>query len=233
MADTKISDLTALTGADAATTDVFPVVDVDANTTKKMTRAEMFLNTPPITVAGTLSATDNVTVTKSTNAPLQYEVVNLNTGNSVTSGFKTTVNGTNTTGSFFSWGSGIGTSTLWLTALGTRILADSGMTGGLALAAREASASIRFFAGGIADANQVGVFSSTALTLGTGVNLVMASATTVRLGGYTVATLPAAGTAGRTAYVTDATAPTYLGALTGGGAVVCPVFDNGVAWVSA
>lgn len=75
--------------------------------------------------------------------------------------------------------------------------------------------------------------SSTALTLGTGVDLVMASATTVRLGGYTVATLPAAGTAGRTAYVTDATAPTYLGALTGGGAVVCPVFDNGVAWVSA
>ena len=46
----------------------------------------------------------------------------------------------------------------------------------------------------------------------------MASATTVRLGGYTVATLPAAGTAGRTAYVTDATAPTYLGELTGGGA---------------
>jgi hypothetical protein len=75
--------------------------------------------------------------------------------------------------------------------------------------------------------------TSTDLTLGTGVNLVMASATTMKLGGYTVATLPAAGTAGRTAYVTDATAPTYLGALTGGGAVVCPVFDNGVAWVSA
>jgi hypothetical protein len=50
---------------------------------------------------------------------------------------------------------------------------------------------------------------------------------------YTVATLPAAGSAGRRAYVTDATAPTFLGALTGGGAVVCPVFDNGTAWVSA
>lgn len=49
---------------------------------------------------------------------------------------------------------------------------------------------------------------------------------------YTVATLPAAGTAGRRAYVTDATAPTFLGALTGGGAVVCPVFDNGTAWVA-
>lgn len=41
-----------------------------------------------------------------------------------------------------------------------------------------------------------------------------------------------AGTAGRVAYVTDATAPTYLGALVGGGAVVAPVFYNGAAWVS-
>ena len=56
---------------------------------------------------------------------------------------------------------------------------------------------------------------------------------TIRTGGYTVATLPAAGVAGRRAYVTDATLPTYLGALVGGGAVVCPVFDNGTAWVSA
>jgi hypothetical protein len=55
----------------------------------------------------------------------------------------------------------------------------------------------------------------------------------VGTGGYTVATLPAAGTAGRRAYVTDATLPTYLGVLVGGGAVVCPVFDNGTAWVSA
>lgn len=52
-----------------------------------------------------------------------------------------------------------------------------------------------------------------------------------KLTGYTVGTLPA-GTIGDEAYVTDATAPTYLGALTGGGAVVCPVFYNGSAWVS-
>ena len=56
--------------------------------------------------------------------------------------------------------------------------------------------------------------------------------TTITLGGYTVGTLPA-GTIGMKTYVTDATAPTYLGALTGGGAVVCPVFYNGTAWVSA
>lgn len=53
----------------------------------------------------------------------------------------------------------------------------------------------------------------------------------VRLKNYTVATLPT-GTQGDTAYVTDATAPTYLGALTGGGSVVCPVFYNGTSWVS-
>ena len=58
-------------------------------------------------------------------------------------------------------------------------------------------------------------------------------ASTVRTAtAYTVATLPAAGTAGRRAYVTDALAPTFLGTLTGGGAVVTPVFDNGTAWVA-
>ncbi|WP_281225941.1 beta strand repeat-containing protein [Flavobacterium aquiphilum] len=53
----------------------------------------------------------------------------------------------------------------------------------------------------------------------------------VKLKQYTVATLPV-GTQGDTAYVTDATSPTYLGTLTGGGSVKCPVFYNGTAWVS-
>lgn len=64
-------------------------------------------------------------------------------------------------------------------------------------------------------------------------NIVANGATSVIvLKGYTVATLPVAPPTGSTAYVTDATAPTYLGTLTGGGAVVCPVFYNGVVWVS-
>ena len=54
----------------------------------------------------------------------------------------------------------------------------------------------------------------------------------VKLQGYTVATLPTAGVAGRFAYVTDATAPTYRGTLTGGGAAVTLVFDTGAAWIS-
>ena len=50
--------------------------------------------------------------------------------------------------------------------------------------------------------------------------------------GYLVAALPSGVPAGTRAYVTDATAPTFLGALTGGGAVTCPVFYNGSAWVA-
>lgn len=48
---------------------------------------------------------------------------------------------------------------------------------------------------------------------------------------YTVATLPAAGVQGRRAWVTDALAPVFLAAPVGAGAVVCPVFDDGAAWV--
>ena len=62
-------------------------------------------------------------------------------------------------------------------------------------------------------------------TLATGNPLVIST-------GYTVANLPT-GVVGMRAYVTDAVLPTYLGALTGGGAVKCPVFYNGTAWVSA
>jgi len=46
--------------------------------------------------------------------------------------------------------------------------------------------------------------------------------------------LPVASSAlnGARAVVSDATLPTYLGVYVGGGAVVCPVFCNGVAWVT-
>lgn len=66
----------------------------------------------------------------------------------------------------------------------------------------------------------------------------MDSTGTVRIStGYTINSganqLPAAGTAGRYAYVTDqlTTCAAAGAALVGGGSVVCPVFDNGVAWV--
>lgn len=49
-------------------------------------------------------------------------------------------------------------------------------------------------------------------------------------GSYTVATLPA-GTIGMRSMVTDATTPTFMGTLTGGGAVKTPVVHNGTAWI--
>lgn len=75
---------------------------------------------------------------------------------------------------------------------------------------------------------------------GAGIKIVLASSSatlsdltcsTLTTQGYTVATLPAAGTAGRRAHVTDALAPAFLAAVVGGGAVTCPVFDDGSAWV--
>lgn len=65
-----------------------------------------------------------------------------------------------------------------------------------------------------------------------GANPVIDANRLFRLRSYTVSTLPAAGNIGRRAMVSDATAPTYGGALTGSGAVKIPVFDNGAAWVS-
>lgn len=55
---------------------------------------------------------------------------------------------------------------------------------------------------------------------------------TLRLKGYTVATLPA-GTQGDRAYATDLLTPTYGATAVGGGAVVLPVFYDGTNWVCA
>lgn len=55
---------------------------------------------------------------------------------------------------------------------------------------------------------------------------------TARLKGYTVAGLPA-GTTGDTAYVTDASSPTYGATVTGGGSTIIPVFYNGTNWICA
>ncbi|MCL4419955.1 hypothetical protein M1146_07750, partial [Patescibacteria group bacterium] len=75
------------------------------------------------------------------------------------------------------------------------------------------------------------VMSASPTFTGTVTAPTIVSTSAVRLKNYTVATLPA-GTQGDTAFVTDALNPTYLGALTGGGTVVTPVFHNGTVWVS-
>jgi hypothetical protein len=74
--------------------------------------------------------------------------------------------------------------------------------------------------------------STTNITIGSTFGTSINFNAPVRMAAYTVATLPAAGTAGRRAYVTDALAPMFLVAVAAGGLVVCPVFDNGTAWVA-
>lgn len=46
----------------------------------------------------------------------------------------------------------------------------------------------------------------------------------------TVATLPAAGTAGRRAFVTNANATTFASIVAGGGSNGVPVYDDGTNW---
>lgn len=53
MPDVKISALSALTGANTATDDLYIVVDINVPETKKQTRAELFQNVPDIVTAGT------------------------------------------------------------------------------------------------------------------------------------------------------------------------------------
>lgn len=57
---------------------------------------------------------------------------------------------------------------------------------------------------------------------------------TVLGGPYIVSALPAASATlqGARTFVTDATSPTYLGLLTGGGTVICGAFCNGSNWVA-
>lgn len=77
-----------------------------------------------------------------------------------------------------------------------------------------------------------GTLNLSAGSLQIGGSDVIDSARLHRLRQYTVATLPAAGTAGRLAAVTDALAPTYLAAIVGGGTVNVPVYDDGTNWVA-
>lgn len=75
MADTKISALTALTGANVASGDQLAIVDTDATATKSITAAE-FLN---YINAGLLFTVTTVTATDASYAPAStFEVIYLN-----------------------------------------------------------------------------------------------------------------------------------------------------------
>lgn len=70
MTDKKISELTPLTGANAALDDLLPIVDVSAVETKSITRGEFFLNLPSFSTidinGGTIDGTTIGVTTPST-----------------------------------------------------------------------------------------------------------------------------------------------------------------------
>lgn len=107
----------------------------------------------------------------------------------------------------------------------TTILSDNGVSSG--------SAGIKTTGGNDGtlqlQTTTAGGVATTAVTVDTSQNTTFAG--TIRMVAYTVATLPAAGTAGRRAYVTNALTPVSLSAVVGGGAVTVPVFDNGSTWI--
>jgi len=212
--------------------------------------------------AGTVSSTDTVLqaiqklngndALKATDASALHKTGGLNelfdgiksannTGNSIINGFTLTNSGTfgsrvingvsNSSGDFMrvdvsSSGRAIFVNNSSSTAA-VSVSNISGSAGVSFLANAEATSTGNFFEGRNILTT---TFSVDKLGLVSGTSFVATSGT-IRLKNYTVATLPA-GVQGDTAYVTDATAPTYLGTLTGGGSVVCPVFYNGTAWVS-
>jgi len=107
-----------------------------------------------------------------------------------------------------------------------------------------AGASMSFATRSTGNATPPNIIFQTGATLGSGTTLQtpatrltigelrVTAAVPIKLMGYTVATLPAAPAVGDLVYCTDLTAPTYLAAAVGGGAVVAPVFYDGVNWVS-
>ena len=138
-----------------------------------------------------------------------------------------TIGAANTTGTI-TIGSTNGTGTL---ALG---LSTATQTTNIQAGATTSSntKTINFGTGGLSGSTTTITIGATAGTSTTTLNGSTIATGTIQTQGYTVATLPAAGTVGRRAHVTDATLPTFLGTLTGGGTVKCPVFDNGTAWVA-
>lgn len=70
MADSKISALSALVAADVVSTDVLPIVDISATTTKKISLADL---TEVVVGGSSVNALSDVTISSpATNQILQY-----------------------------------------------------------------------------------------------------------------------------------------------------------------
>lgn len=72
MTTVKITQLPAITGANADAADVIPLVDVSLNTTNKITRQEFFNNIPSATVVGDFFIADKIVHNGDTNTSIRF-----------------------------------------------------------------------------------------------------------------------------------------------------------------
>jgi hypothetical protein len=106
MATIKISELPAILGANTATTDVLPLVDVSLNTTNKITRAEFFSNIGNLSGVGTITGATTLSLLTTTTSALTLD-----------SGTTGAINiGTNANAKTITIGNGTGATSLVLNA---------------------------------------------------------------------------------------------------------------------
>lgn len=255
MADTKISALTALLGSALAADDALPVVDTSASATKKITMQEFLtgtlgstgINGATVTTnapllnqtqtwnAGGVTFTGwklNITDTASAAASLLMDLQIAGTTK-----FKVNRDG-QLYANFLSILSG-GHLSMNAANDDTLLLRDAAGT----LAQRngvnaQASRLYNTFTDAANYERLAFNWAANVLTIlnenaGTGVLRDLILRGILQSYDTTVAALPAAGAGnkGQRRHVTDATAPTFLATVVGGGAVVTPVFSNGTNWV--
>lgn len=72
MATIKITELPVITGADAASNDVLPIVDISVDVTKKITRNELFTSIPTASVAGDFFIADRIVHSGDTDTVIRF-----------------------------------------------------------------------------------------------------------------------------------------------------------------
>jgi hypothetical protein len=144
MATIKISELPAILGANTATTDVLPLVDVSLNTTNKITRAEFFSNVGNLSGVGTITGATTLSLLTTTTSALTLDSGTtgaINIGTNANAKTITIGNGTGATSLVLNAGTGalnIGTNAIARTvtvgnATGASALALTAGTGGITL----------------------------------------------------------------------------------------------------